>query len=48
MQNRRKARARAVDLPRPDWMPQPLVLSVILALWTVAAAVHYLPPILAH
>jgi hypothetical protein len=40
MQNRRKAKARAVAASRPDWMPQPLVLSVILGLWTAATAIH--------
>jgi hypothetical protein len=42
MQNRQPSKARAIAQSRPDWMPQPLVLSVLLALWTVATAIHLL------
>jgi hypothetical protein len=48
MQNRRKAKARAVVVSRPDWMPQPFVLSVLLALWTAATALHFLPHVWMH
>jgi hypothetical protein len=39
----RKAKARAVVASRPDWMPQPMLLGVILVLWTAATALHFLP-----
>lgn len=42
MQNRRRTQARVVAAQRPDWMPQPLVLATILALWTAATALHFL------
>ena len=36
------ARRRTAAPARPDWLPHPLVLNLILALWTVAAALQLL------
>jgi len=35
------ARRRAAVAARPDWLPHPLVLNLILALWTAAAALQF-------
>ncbi len=48
MQDRRKSKNRAVAASRPDWVPQPFVLGVILTLWTAATALHFVPHVWPH
>ena len=45
MQNRK---AKAIAASRPDWMPQPMLLGIILGLWTAVTALRFLPHVLPH
>ncbi len=38
------ARRRPVAQTRPDWMPHPVVMELIVALWVVAAALQFFGP----
>ncbi len=37
-------RRRPAAHARPDWMPHPLVMELIVALWAIATALQFIGP----